>query len=617
MEFFLQRLKAFEQNPSDGDVLNMFMDSKLIMRPTAEKCFKDAVREVGLLNQSKIQKWCQNQVFQDFPALKTTTINNHWVTMSKQEVVSSEIHSYIKMRKRASDDINHELDNYDPTTQQTPLPMPVQQPASLSPKPAQQTTQSTLPTKLGQPTRHQKSPKQQPKQLPEHNNVVLNEEYQQDDEYLRSDMTADYHSGRTSSYHIGIALGSELVESKYLDNLPAWIIDHVNVSAALDLFRMSCFQIEPKKLSDMRLLALNQVFLFVPNDMQKSVTKYINVFTDDGNGEQVRNEVEEEDLRTRGLLVLKKINNYHTYKRNVEQVTERSILWCNTIAQLDRINWMDIQKSTVPILLEAVRNENEIDVIIANLLHSQSLKYAGNKISTTLEDGYVHQSVASLFETVFQSDCLFGYDWANGGLQHGKRKRAIFEDQTEPTPPKPDFIAIVSSHHTLAVGEIKPPSNSNSTNKGESDVVKLGKMMRSMVNDLILFGVKAPMVGGVLVKGKRMSTYIMKLDYPSIYEFIELSDSPLFQDIASLSLLPRLVQDLVNLKGILKSTAMKIMSRSVEIGTAQGSDEYFPPLSYIFNHTYTLVRDKKDKKEKTAKRSPLKEAQVEKNTNVT
>ena len=113
---------------------------------------------------------------------------------------------------------------------------------------------------------------------------------------------------------------------------------------------------------------------------------------------------------------------------------------------------------------------------------------------------------------------------------------------------KPDFVAFVSTHHDLIVSEVKPPSSSNSFNTGEPDIVKLGRMMKMMINELLLEGIESALVGGVLVQGRRMRTFIMKLEYKEIYEMIELSDTQLFQDIKSMTALPSLVEDLLKLE---------------------------------------------------------------------
>ena len=99
----------------------------------------------------------------------------------------------------------------------------------------------------------------------------------------------------------------------------------------------------------------------------------------------------------------------------------------------------------------------------------------------------------------------------------------------------------------MVVGKVKPPHIS-STNQGESDLVKLGWMMRTMLDDLILMGIKDPPVGGVLVEGLNLRIFIIKIQYKFVYKLIELTSTPIFYNIKALILVPLLVSDLLLLK---------------------------------------------------------------------
>ena len=127
----------------------------------------------------------------------------------------------------------------------------------------------------------------------------------------------------------------------------------------------------------------------------------------------------------------------------------------------------------------------------------------------------------------------------------GKRKHV---DSHGAPAMKPDFVAFISTHHDLIVSEVKPPYNNNSCNTGEPDIVKLGRMTKMMINELLLEGIEHPLVGGVLVQGRRMRTFVTRLEFKEIYEMIELSDTQLFQDIKSMTSLPSVVEDLLKLK---------------------------------------------------------------------
>lgn len=71
------------------------------------------------------------------------------------------------------------------------------------------------------------------------------------------------------------------------------------------------------------------------------------------------------------------------------------------------------------------------------------------------------------------------------------------------------------------MGEFKPPGFSLCF---ESDLVKIGKEMRSMLNALIRIGVTNPSIGGILIQGSHVSTYKFDIIAPKIYRMIKLSD---------------------------------------------------------------------------------------------
>ncbi|KAI9250255.1 hypothetical protein BDA99DRAFT_608542 [Phascolomyces articulosus] len=256
-------------------------------------------------------------------------------------------------------------------------------------------------------------------------------------------------------------------------------------------------------------------------------------------------------------------------------------------------------KSHYPHFEQGHSKHNTIDLVVANVLHQQSLEYTGNASQSPFEDTYVHRSIAALFKSVFQSDPLFSYDWANGALC-AKRKMG---SEAANAIQKPDFVAFVSSRKDLAVAEIKPPSNNASTNHGESDQVKLGKMMRSMYNALIQSKVSNPIVGGILVEGKVMRTFIMKLQYRETYELIQLAKSDLYHDIKSLSNLPMLIQDLLWLKNILKPTAVRVLQVESQKRTATPTatpNPFSPPKKYLDMDERTLLRSNKKQKKSSS-----------------
>ncbi|KAL1934518.1 hypothetical protein VTP01DRAFT_6700 [Rhizomucor pusillus] len=129
----------------------------------------------------------------------------------------------------------------------------------------------------------------------------------------------------------------------------------------------------------------------------------------------------------------------------------------------------------------------------------------------------------------------FRHLWANTSLQERKEF-------------KPDYALFVnglSKRFVVLVAEFKHPE---SKQRMESDMVKIGKEMRAMLNRLVKLGIKDPIVCGVLVNKNYMSTYKMDLPSPRLYRTVQLSSLALFKSATDLPLLPTIVSRLQQLK---------------------------------------------------------------------
>ncbi|KAI7848597.1 hypothetical protein BDC45DRAFT_540885 [Circinella umbellata] len=304
-----------------------------------------------------------------------------------------------------------------------------------------------------------------------------------------------------------------------------------------------------------------------------SSTRFLDVFNSNSNeldNYDKDRTYDEDDSRgtdtmyTNEILILEDIKARHSFEKYESQspISDKVILWCTKVAQHDEASWSKIQDITIPMSVEAKSNGDLVDLIIANILYTQSLKFIGNPRKSKLEDGYIHRIALSLFKAIFQSDTLFSYDWANGTL--GKRK---YDNNTHALM-KPDFVVFVSGgQRDIAVGGIKPPSNSTATN--------------------CVRGVRISVVGGIVVEGEILKTFIMKLEFPRIYELVELSKTPLFQSIKFMTSLPTLISDLMMLKNILCKTAAKVMSQTAQKSTAE-RPTYCPSLSFLQFKSYKL-----------------------------
>lgn len=83
----------------------------------------------------------------------------------------------------------------------------------------------------------------------------------------------------------------------------------------------------------------------------------------------------------------------------------------------------------------------------------------------------------------------------------------------EKSPYKPDYAVLVNdlnNRYVVLAAEFKPPSGRQ---RLESDLVKLVKEMRVLLNRLVQLGVHEPVICGIWVGKGHISTY--KMDLPS------------------------------------------------------------------------------------------------------
>ena len=69
-----------------------------------------------------------------------------------------------------------------------------------------------------------------------------------------------------------------------------------------------------------------------------------------------------------------------------------------------------------------------------------------------------------------------------------------------------------------------------------------------MYNDLVERGINDPIVGGILVSGTDMRTFVLQLEFSKTYELVQLSKAEIFSNTSSMTLLPTLVNNLLWLK---------------------------------------------------------------------
>ncbi|KAG2202175.1 hypothetical protein INT46_007690, partial [Mucor plumbeus] len=253
--------------------------------------------------------------------------------------------------------------------------------------------------------------------------------------------------------------------------------------------------------------------------------------------------------------------------------------------------WYEVQKITIPFLHEAMKtmDDNPLDLIVANILHRAALLFSNGTPDSDLEDSFMHNFIATLFEDIFMLDTILESKWANGQLS-GKRK---CDDGTHFKPDYVIFITQRSHRLDLSCAEAKSPIN-NRIIFPKSDLVKLGQEMRWMLNKLVREGVGKPVVGGILVTGFQTQTYKMELIDIGVYRMVELSKTLFFRNIHELTLIPTIVSNLLQLKHVILTTAKKANDRlcSKSKGIPPRHD---PPVSWLRDTDIDLVKRQKTK----------------------
>lgn len=113
---------------------------------------------------------------------------------------------------------------------------------------------------------------------------------------------------------------------------------------------------------------------------------------------------------------------------------------------------------------------------------------------------------------------------------------------------KPDFQVfsrVINFKCIVIVAEFKHKSHNSSV---ESDLVKLGKEMKLVYNDLIKKRIPEPTVCGLLCQGKYLSTFSMDMPSPFTYRMVKLSKVTLCRNIQELHLLPTFISKLIQVK---------------------------------------------------------------------
>ncbi|KAI8148540.1 hypothetical protein BJV82DRAFT_663904 [Fennellomyces sp. T-0311] len=238
--------------------------------------------------------------------------------------------------------------------------------------------------------------------------------------------------------------------------------------------------------------------------------------------------------------------------------------------------WHDIQTLTIGYLNEVLLPRN-FDLIVAN---PTQLKLIGS-IREGGEDTYIHDVLAPLLDITFAF---------NTALGHFRAKISLDKAHQQYKTDYGVYANGLSKKCVVLVAEFKPREGRQ---RQESDFIKIGKEMRTMLNRLIMIYVHNPVVCGNLVGGNRISTFKMELKASQIYAMVQLSDLPLIRNSDDLNLIPLLVAKLQQVKEYSLQTAQKVQALSKLIRQGHTSVSSVPT-SWINNNFYSVQKVKNE-----------------------
>ncbi|KAF7724813.1 hypothetical protein EC973_000697 [Apophysomyces ossiformis] len=356
--------------------------------------------------------------------------------------------------------------------------------------------------------------------------------------------SADAHPRRRSRYDYA-ATGGTTDCNLYHENA-RWILGEANISEYLMTYRLKSIKEnqKPKSLSDGRILSLNFVFLFSRN-RQRSCISHLPLLVQDSVYQQLQHDESQLNIPSNGLVwcaeLTKKLkSNFH-----------------------DRDNW-PAKELAAKFVLDAIISRDKTLASVAFILQDLTQKCITWSEDVLVEDTFIHQYLSTFIDYLFCRDENLKHKWANAMLEacltsssssfKRPRRSTVMDEEFEP-----DFTSYVDVHgrrFDLFCVEVKKPGGRNGG--PYTDLVKLGKEMKLMLDALIKSEVPNPKVCGLLVNGSSCKTYRMDLEYEAIYRLVQLDEFELVTSINSMLQTTLVVESLLQLKELILSTAQRV-----------------------------------------------------------
>ncbi|ORX55764.1 hypothetical protein DM01DRAFT_1335152 [Hesseltinella vesiculosa] len=391
-----------------------------------------------------------------------------------------------------------------------------------------------------------------------------------EDSRIPSDLTNDYHPGRGDDYCLYQEdEGTADQHQTSSDGAGLWVAaDGTDLASHCQVFKINTAQLRNpvEQLSDLRHLALHDIYYFDPSDQNVSTSKDWPT-----------------DLHDQAVA---------TFKISPPPKAAGSPAWCLEISLSDYKHWTESVAYAASHLIKAIESGNMVDVYSMQAIVALLPTFVGSLPDDSLEDSYVHNFIAPVFKPIFASEPSLRVEWANGHLQKktvAKRNQVSGRNHKDY---KPDFTAsakATNSWISIVVGEFKKPGYSPTM---ESDFLKIGKQMRSMINDLVRQNVCGPVVCGILVQGRQIRTFKMDLVALKTYRMIKIGQISMFEGKGDLSNLPAIVSRLMQVKAIAIETAHSAKSIAVERHTTLSNASLSPQAQWLSDENFILRKRK-------------------------
>jgi hypothetical protein len=246
------------------------------------------------------------------------------------------------------------------------------------------------------------------------------------------------------------------------------------------------------------------------------------------------------------------LRSYLNPKEDWEKLPTQARLWCvsmdEVIGESDKFPLRAIRKLVRGFEdeLDAINNSNDRLVMFCNILYNLVAAFGTWTDNISLKNAFTIQHLSPFIKEIFIRE--------NITMRLGKTR--ICHNHLLLSDYVGSYQAPTGHAYDVLTVEIKPPKKS-------SDLVKVGKEMKVMIDDLVDLGIETPTVAGALLEGFTMTTYTMQLVCEGVYIMLERNKVDLLRSPGDISSASRITESLMQLANSVKGTIRDIHDRSI------------------------------------------------------